>query len=175
VVSISNSTGYVTGSTEQANNKIDYCITTGLLMVTPEIGFYLSRTTTLSAAARLGFPIGANIDGHSPIGPAGLLRLRHWMSETGEGLRVMGQVGGGVIRDTIALSSAPAGMDVDVVAIGPLLVGAGAGYTKSLSGGLAFVADVSALAGLPVSSQFGGATVNFGVQFDVSLGLAIGF
>jgi hypothetical protein len=174
-VTVGSGMGYVTGSTEQQNNKVECCVAPGLLVVMPELGFYTSPTTTISIAGRLGFPLGANIDGHAPIGPGGLLRLRHWLSSSGEGLRVMGQVGAGIIRNTIKLSDASNGMDTDIVALGPLLVGAGAGYTKGLGGSLALVADVSAVAGLPVTNKIGTSTVNFGLQVDVSLGLAVGF
>jgi hypothetical protein len=71
----------------------------------PEIGYYLSPATTVSVAGRIGFPIGANIPGHAPMAPAGLIRIRHAFAPGGSGLVVAGGVGGGVIRDTIKLDA----------------------------------------------------------------------
>jgi hypothetical protein len=168
--------GYVTGMTEGMNTVKNCCIGNSLVVVQPEIGYIVSRRTTVSFAARLGFPVGANVDGHATLAPAGLLRVRYALSSSGEGVHVMGQAGAGIIRNTIKLDNAAAGQDIDIVAQGPLLVGGGLGFTKKLSGNVAFVADASALAGIAVVSQFGSApALNSGVTADVSLGLALGF
>jgi hypothetical protein len=167
--------GYVTGETEQEGNDVKCCFAPQLLHVQPEIGYYLSKTTTVSLVARLGFPVGANIPGHSPVAPAGLLKVRKALSTTGTGIVVSGGVGGGVIRDTIKLDGAAEGMDVDVVAIGPLFVSGGAGYSAALGGGLSLVAEMNAVAGIPVVSKLGNSILNFGVQLDFNLGLHIGF
>ncbi|HUQ00842.1 MAG TPA: tetratricopeptide repeat protein [Kofleriaceae bacterium] len=167
--------GYVTGETEQAANDVKCCFAPQLLHVQPEIGYYLNKTTTVSLVARLGFPVGANIAGHSPVAPAGLIKVRKALSTTGTGLVVSGGVGGGVIRDTIKLDGAAEGMDVDVVAIGPLFVSGGAGYSAGLGGGLSLIAEMNAVAGIPVVSKLGNSILNFGVQLDFNLGLHIGF
>ncbi len=167
--------GYVTGKTEQEANSVKCCFAPQLLHVMPELGYYLSPTTTVSVAVRLGFPIGANIAGHSPVAPAGLIRIRHSLSKTASGLMVVGGLGGGVVRDTIKLENAPAGMDTDVVALGPMLVNLGAGYNASLGGGVNLVAELNALAGVPVTGKLGNSILNFGVQFDFNLGLVLGF
>ena len=151
------------------------CFAPELLHVMPELGYYLSRTTTVSVAVRLGFPIGANIPGHSPVAPSGILRVRHSLAATGSGLMVVGGIGGGVLRNTIKLDGAQAGMDTDVVAMGPLIVNLGAGYNASLGGGVNLVAELDALAGIPVTSKLGNSILNFGVQFDFNLGLVLGF
>ena len=129
----------------------------------------------MSVAARLGFPVGANIPGHSPVAPAGFVKIRKALSTTGTGLVVSGGVGGGVIRDTIKLDGAPMDMDVDVVAIGPLFLTGGAGYSAGLGGGLSLVAEMNAVAGVPIVSKLGNSILNFGVQLDFNLGLHIGF
>jgi tetratricopeptide (TPR) repeat protein len=167
--------GYVTGETEQQANEVKCCFAPSLLHVMPELGYYLSKSTTVSVAVRLGFPIGANIPGHSPVAPAGLLRVRHSLSGGGSGLMVVGGVGGGVLRDTIKLDSAPEGMDTDVVALGPLLVNLGAGYHASLGGGVGLVAELNTITGVPISKKLGNSILNFGVQFDFNLGLVLGF
>src|SRR5690606_8712984 len=107
--------------TEQQANDVKCCFAPGLLHVMPELGYYLSERTTVAVAVRLGFPIGANIPGHRPVAPAGLLRVRHNLSSGGSGVTVVGGVGGGVVSDTIALDGAPEGMDTDVVSLGPVL------------------------------------------------------
>jgi hypothetical protein len=169
---------FVTGKTEQDLNEVQCCFAPALLHVFPELGFYLSPKTSLGAAFRMGFPVGANIDGHSTAAPAAMIRIRQSLGEGQEGLQVTGSVGAGVMRSTIKLTEAPADMNTDIVATGPLLVGAGAAYTKGLGGPIKFVAELNAIAGIPVIEKLGsdpGFHLNFGVQFDVNLGLMFGF
>ena len=172
--------GYVTGDTEGGNPVESCCIGNSFVVLTPELGYYVNSQISVGLAARVGLPIGANVnamdrDGHSTIAPAVLLRLRYALSRSGEGIRVMAQVGGGVMRNTIKLKGQPSGMDTDIVGQGPLLIGAGVGYTKKLGGAVSFVADVSALGGIAVTSKVGGLKVNNGIGADLSLGLALGF
>ena len=85
-------------------------------------------------------------------------------------------IGVGILRNTVKIDNASMGMDTDIVAQGPLLVGAGLGYTKALSGNIAFIADLSALAGIAVtSSALSSPKLNTGVDADLSLGLQLGF
>jgi uncharacterized membrane protein YgcG len=167
--------GFVTGETEQAGNKVECCFAPDLAHVTGEIGYYLNPHTAIGIAVRMGFPIGANIADHATAAPAGLLRLHHYFGNSGDGLMVVGQVGGGVIRNTIKLTDAPPDMNVDIAAMGPLIVGAGAGYVAPLGGGVKLNAEVNALAGVPVVTKIGLSRLNFGVEFDATLGLLIGF
>ncbi len=172
--------GYVTGNTEGGNMVEACCVGNSLVVITPELGYYVSQQLSISVAARLGLPLGANVnaagaDAHSTIAPSGLLRLRYALSPTGEGVRVLGQIGAGVMRNTIKLTAATAGMDTDIVAQGPLLVGAGIGYMKKLGGSVAFVLDLSALAGIAVTKQIGTTKLNNGIGADLSLGFAFGF
>jgi hypothetical protein len=172
--------GYVSGNTEGGNMVETCCVGNSLVVGTIELDYMVNRKLAIGVAARLGIPVGANVnaegaESHSTIAPAGLLRVRYTLSESGEGLRVMGQVGAGVMRNTIKLDTGTAGMDTDIVAQGPLLVGAGIGYIKKLGGNFAFVADLSALAGIAISDKVGTTRVNSGVGADLSLGLAVGF
>jgi len=168
--------GYVTGKTEFDNEVENCCIGNSLAVVTPELGYYVNRKLSVGLAARLGIPVGANINGHSTVAPAAVVRLRYSLTPTGEGLRVMGQLGGGILRNTIKLNNAMQGMDTDIVAQGPLLVGAGVGFTKKLSGSVAFVADLSALGAVAVVKKLGTTpNLNSGVGADLSLGFALGF
>lgn len=167
--------GYVTGETEQQLNDVKCCFAPQLLHVQPEIGYYLNKTTTVAVVGRFGFPIGANIPGHSPVAPAGFVKVRKSLQPTGTGIVVSGGVGGGVIRDTIKLDGAPPEMDTDVVAIGPLFVTGGAGYSAALSSGLSLIAELNAVAGIPIVKELGPSRLNFGVQLDFNLGLHIGF
>lgn len=171
--------GYVTGNTEGGNTVQNCCIGNSLVVATPELGYYVNEKLSIGVAARLGFPIGANVnakdaDGHSTIAPAGLLRVRYGLTGA-EGLRVMGQLGYGIMRNTIKLEEQMGGGDTDIVGQGPLLVGAGIGYTKKLSGNVAFLADFSALGGIAIVKEMAGLQVNNGVSGDLSLGLAFGF
>jgi hypothetical protein len=167
--------GYVTGDTESGNMVQNCCIGTSLVVLTPELGYYINPKLSIGLAGRIGIPVGANVEGHATIAPGGLLRLRYALSDTGEGVRVMGQIGGGILRNTIKLDNAADGMDTDIVAQGPLLVGGGVGYLKRISKSLAFAADLSALAGIAVVDKLGTSTLNNGISADVSLGLVVGF
>ena len=168
--------GYVTGTTEGNNPVKSCCIGNSLVVLMPELGYFVSPQVTVSVAARIGLPLGANVDGHATAAPGALLRLRYALSPTGQGVHIMGQIGAGILRNTIKLDNAPAGMDTDVVAQGPLLVGAGVGFRKNLTGSVAFIADLSALAGIAVVDHLGSAPkLNSGVAADLSLGLALGF
>ncbi|MCW5807077.1 MAG: tetratricopeptide repeat protein [Deltaproteobacteria bacterium] len=171
--------GYVTGNTEGGNEVKNCCVGNSLVVLTPELGFHVSPQLAIGVAGRIGLPIGANVDPpnakHSEVAPGALVRVRYTLSATGEGVRVMGQIGGGVMRNTIKLDAAANGMDTDIVAQGPLLLGAGIGFTKKLGNNLAFLADISALAGIAVTDKLGTATLNTGVGGDLSLGLALGF
>lgn len=171
--------GYVTGITEANNEVQTCCVGNSLVVLTPELGYYVNPQLSIGLAGRVGFPLGANVDPpnakHSTIAPAAVVRVRYALAESGEGLRFMGQLGGGVMRNTIKLQMQANGGDTDIVAQGPLLVGAGIGFMKRLTGNLAFMADVSAMAGIAVVDKLGTARLNTGIGGDVSLGLAVGF
>ncbi|MDQ3370760.1 MAG: tetratricopeptide repeat protein [Myxococcota bacterium] len=172
--------GYVTGKTEFDNPVENCCIGNSLVVLTPELGYHANRQLSIGIAGRIGLPIGANIDGpkgkSSTMAPAVLLRARYAFSPTGEGLRVMGQLGGGILRNTIKLNEASDGMDTDIVAQGPLLVGGGVGFLKRLSGSFAFVADLSVLGAIAVVDKLGNTpNLSSGVGADLSIGVSVGF
>lgn len=168
--------GFVTGTTEANNTVENCCLGTSLVVITPELGYYVTRKLSVGAAARLGLPIGANVAGHATLAPSGLVRVRYALSASGEGIRVMGQLGAGILRNTIKLDNPMSGMDTDIVAQGPLLVGAGVGYMKRLTGSLAFIADLSALGAIAIVDEIGSApNLNNGLAADLSIGFAFGF
>ncbi len=175
-VAVGTGAGFVTGNTEQEQNEVGCCVAPALLHLFPEIGYFMSPTTSISLAFRLGFTIGANIQGHSTGAPAALLRFRKALSEDGNGLQLNAAIGGGIIRHTVKLKNAadPA-MDTDTTATGPLFIGGGAAYTKPLSGSLKFVFEANAIAGVPVVEEFGGVTANFALHLDVNIGFMFGF
>ena len=168
--------GLVSGKTEQQGNSVKCCFAPQLVHVMPELGFYLSPTTAISLAGRIGFPIGANIMGHATAAPGGMVRVTHWFAPEGNGLHIAGGIGGGILRDTIKLEGvADETMDTDIVAMGPMLVDVGAGYSAPLGSSLAFVAQFNAIVGVPVVGELGSSKLNFGVHIDANLGIIIGF
>jgi len=168
--------GYVTGKTEFNNTVENCCIGNSLIVITPELGYYVNPQLSIGLAVRLGVPVGANIDGHSTLAPGGMVRARYALAASGEGVRVLGQLGAGILRNTIKLNNASNGMDTDIVAQGPLLLGGGVGYTKRLSGKVSFLADLSAIAAVAVVKNIGSApNLNTGIAADLSVGLAVGF
>ncbi len=170
--------GYVSGSTEQEGNEVGCCVAPALLHLFPELGYYLSPQTSISAAFRMGFPIGANIRGHATAAPAGLLRLRHALDPSGDGLVLSGGIGAGLIRHTVALANSD---EVDTSASGPLLIGGGAGYSKSMGGPIKFIAELNAIAAIPVIAEIGTCPgsgcvePNFAFHVDFNLGLLFAF
>jgi hypothetical protein len=172
--------GYVSGMTEGGNKVEQCCVGNSYVVLLPEIAYQVNTQLSVGIAGRIGIPVGANVNakgaaGHSTIAPGGLLRVRYALSKSGDGIRVMGQIGGGVMRNTIHVNTGMPGMDTDIVTQGPLLVGAGVGYIKRLGGNFAFVADLSALLGVAVVDKIGTTTPNTGVGADLSLGIAVGF
>ncbi|MBA3395637.1 MAG: tetratricopeptide repeat protein [Deltaproteobacteria bacterium] len=172
--------GYVTGKTEFGNPVENCCLGNSLIVLTPELGYHVNPRLSIGLAARIGLPLGANIDGpkgkSSTVAPAVLLRARYALSPTGQGLRVMGQIGGGILRNTIKLNEAEDGMDTDIVGQGPLLLGAGVGFTKKLGTNLAFIADLSALGAIAVVDKLGNTTnLGSGIGADLSVGMSLGF
>ncbi len=172
--------GYVTGATEGGNMVEQCCVGNSYVVLLPELAYMVNKQLSIGLAGRIGLPIGANVNaegaqGYSTVAPGGLLRVRYGLSQSGEGVRVMGQIGGGVMRNTIHLKTNMPGMDTDIVAQGPLLVGAGVGYIKKLGNTFAFVADLSALVGIAVTDKIGTTKVNTGFGADLSIGIALGF
>jgi len=174
-VAVGTGAGYVSGNTEQEQNAVGCCVAPALLHLFPEIGYNMSPQASISLAFRLGFTIGANIQGHSTGAPAALLRYRRALSPSGNGLIVNAAIGGGIIRHTVKLKNAPADMDTDTTATGPLFIGGGAAYAKQLGGSLKFIIEANVLAGLPIVSEFGGVKPSFALHADLNLGFQLGF
>ena len=148
---------------------------TSWAVLQPELAYNASPQLSIGLVGRFAIPVGANMDGHSPVGPAGLLRVRYALAESGEGVHIIGQAGVGILRSTLQLDNTMPGMgDVDIVAQGPLLLGAGLGYAKHVSSSMTFLADLGALAGIAVVDKVGLAPMNTGVTIDISIGLAFG-
>jgi len=167
--------GYVSGNTEQVGTPVQCCFAPALLHLFPEVGYYFSPQTSIAVAFRMGFPIGANRRNHATAAPAGFIRLRHAISPSGEGVHISGALGAGVIRHTIQLTDADmSNGDVDTSASGPLFVGTGAGYTKSLGGPVRFLIELNALIGIP-AFKLGSIDTGFTVQLDANIGLIFAF
>ncbi len=168
--------GYVTGTTEGMNTVKNCCIGKSLLVITPELGYFVNQKLSIGIAARIGLPLDANLAGHATAAPAVLLRVRYALAASGEGLRVMGQVGAGFLRNTIKLDATmTTGGDTDIVAQGPFLIGGGIGYSKRLGNTVTFIADLDAIAAIAVVSSVGASPMNSGISADASLGFAVGF
>lgn len=175
-VSAGTGLGYVSGKTEGDNLVQKCCFGTSPVVISPELSYRWSPRTSIGAVARIGLPLGANIAGHSTIAPAGFLRLSHAFADSGDGIHVMAELGFGILRDVIQVGSTMPGMDTDVVAQGPLLVGAGAGYTRHLGGAFAVLVDLDVIGALAVVDKLGTAIhLHTSVGGDLRLGLAVGF
>ena len=166
---------YLRGSTEQVNSQIQCCLAPELVHARVEAGYYVTDSTSVSAAFRLGFPIGANLPGHAVAAPALLLRLRRAFAPGALGLQLSGVLGAGYSRHTVALAEVMSGGDTDTAAAGPLLVGGGVGYVLELAGPLRLATELDALVGVPVVENFVGAETTFGVHIGLNIALQAGF
>jgi hypothetical protein len=166
--------GYVTGTTEGGNTVKNCCLGENPVVLLGELGYNVSPQLAIGVAFRMGLPLGANLDGHSTGAPGGLVRVHYALSDDGDGLHVLGELGFGFLRNTIKLDDPMMGMDTDVVAQGPLLVGGGIGYGKKLGDMVRFTADLGAIVGLAVVSTIGAAPMNNGVSVDASVGFQFG-
>lgn len=167
--------GYVTGRTEGDHVVQTCCVGSSPVVIGAELAYRASRQLSIGLAGRAGFPIGANVMGHATIAPAGFARVRYALSASGQGLRVMGEIGGGILRNTIKLDTMMPGMNTDIVAQGPLLVGAGVGFTRHLGRSVVFQADLDVITGIAVVEKLGSAILNSGISADLTLGVALGF
>lgn len=182
-VAVGSGTGYINGPTEKIKREVECCFAPALLHLMPEIGYYLSERLSISAAFRMGFPIGANVDGHATFAPAGLLRFRYApFGSDGDGVQLSGVLGGGIIRNTVVIDEAPDDMNTDTTAMGPLLFGGGLGYIVSLGGPMRLSAEVNALAAVTAGFDEigtcpgdGCVTPTNGVQFDANLAVLVAF
>lgn len=175
-VGLGSGMGYITGETEQFMSPVNCCFAPAPLHVLAELGYYLSPSSSISAVFRLGFPVGANIMAHAIAAPAGMVKLKHWLSPDGQGLHWSAAIGGGVIRQIVTLQDAvDETMDTDTTAMGPFFVGGGVGYTKLVSEPLYFTATFDTTVGIPVIDTIGNSVLNFGIQFDASVGLLLAF
>jgi hypothetical protein len=166
---------YLRGSTEQVDSVIQCCLAPELVHARVEAGFYVTESTSVSVALRMGFPLGANLPGHAVAAPALLLRLRHALAPGALGLQLSGVVGVGYSRHTVGLAEEMSGGDTDTAAAGPLLAGAGVGYVLELGGPLRLATEVDVLVGVPVVANFVGAETVFGVNLGGNVALQLAF
>ncbi len=180
-VSIGAGAGYITGETEVSHQDVTCCVAPAPFHVEPEVGFWMSPRLTLSLYGRIGFPLGANVEGAATLAPAVLARIAYTFGDNG-GIYVHGDLGGGFIRHIIKLTATSATAvqgNTDTAATGPLLVGGGAGWRRPLGGPVALQIDLNFLAGIPVISTVGSGArptkLGFAVNGDLSLGVAFAF
>jgi hypothetical protein len=182
-VGIGTGSGLISGPTEKLKRDLETGgFAPALLHIMPELGYYLNSQMSVSAAFRMGFPLGANVEGHATFAPALLMRFRYALREDGEGLQFSGVLGGGVVRNTVVIDEAPEGMNTDTTAMGPLLFGGGLGYLLSLGGPMKLVAEVNALAALTAGFDElgtcpgdGCVRPTNGAQFDANIGVLVAF
>lgn len=175
-VAVGTGGGYVTGKTETPSIEapVKCCVAPAPFHVMPEVGFWLGDRLLLSVYGRIGFVLGANTMGHASAAPAGLARLTYALGRPGGGVAVHGDVGFGLIRRTIRLEDRDT-MNVDTAAMGPLLFGGGAAWTKDLGGPLRFFADANVLLGVAVVEEIANSKPSFGINADLNLGVMFAF
>lgn len=166
--------GYVSGTTEGGNMVKSCCLGENPVVLLGELGYNITSQVAIGVAFRMGLPLGANVDGHATGAPGGLVRVHYAFDPSGDGIHVLGQLGFGFLRNTIKLDDPMMGMDTDIVAQGPLIVGGGAGYAKKLGDMVRFTADLNVLVGLAVVDTIGISPMNNGLSIDASVGFQFG-
>jgi len=183
-VAVGSGGGYVNGQTEVTHQDVTCCFAVAPLHILPEVGFWLDPTLTLSLLMRIGFPLGADVQGAASLAPAGFVRITKSLGKGGSGVYLHGDIGGGFIRHIIKLRSTGTGGvegDTDTAATGPLFVGGGAGWKKGIGGPASFYVDLSLQMGIPIIKEFGGGEGSapikpgFGINADLSLGVSLAF
>ena len=83
---------------------------------------------------------------------------------------------GATLWTGVQLTGLPEGMegDTDTAVSGPLLIGTGAGYLRSVGGPMRFIAELNVIAGIPVA-KLGEIDPGFALQIDANLGLIVAF
>lgn len=183
-VSLGTGFGYLAAQdlTEASNSIQNGGLGWGAVVITPELAYKVNDNISISAVARIGLPVNANVPNHSSVGPAGLLRGRYALDASGEGFRILAEVGYGLLRNTVTLSNGNSGMNTDIATLGPLLLGAGAEWAKKLNDRATFIAGGTLLGGFAVgvstdakgNSSLTGAPLNNGVGVDLSVGVLYG-
>ena len=80
-------TGYVSGETEGMNTVKNCCFGGPIVVLQPEIGYFVKPQLSISVAGRIGLPIGANVEGHATAAPGGVARVRYALSPSGRPMR----------------------------------------------------------------------------------------
>jgi hypothetical protein len=183
-VSVGSGAGYINGETEVSHQEVTCCLAPAPFHIEPEIGYYLSPQLTISLYGRIGFPLGANVEGAATLAPAALGRIAYLFGRGWEsgGIYLHADLGGGFIRHIIKLTktSATAAMgDTDTFATGPLLLGGGLGWQRPIAGPVRLQIDLNVLVGVPIIKEIGSGArptnLGFAINGDLSLGFALGF
>lgn len=147
-----------------------------LLHVNVELGFFLSEHSSLSAIFRAGMPIGSDIEGASGLGPSAFLRFGYLFGSF-DGLSLHGDLGAGVMRHTVKLGDGDQRFNgkTDAVASGPLFIGAGVSYFKTMGNAVALFADGTMHSVIPVTEEAFGTKLNYAFNLEITLGLRLAF
>jgi hypothetical protein len=183
-VAVGSGGGFVNGQTEVSQQDVTCCFAVAPLHILAEVGFWLDPTLSISLLARIGIPLGANVDGAATAAPAAFVRVTKGLGRGPSGFYLHGDVGGGFIRYIIKLRRTSTGGiegDTDTIATGPLFLGGGAGWRKALGGPASFFIDLNVEVGIPIIKEIGGGNGSapikpgFAVNADLSLGVAFSF
>lgn len=153
------------GQTEQERAEVACCLAFEGTHARLEVGAWVDDRWAVSVVGRYGTH-GADLRGHAGAAPALLARLTRARSLHGWALHA--DAGFGVIRHGVQLSEPVDGRDIDSHAMGPVLLGGGARWSRPLVGDVAVVVDGNVLAGISTGLYEWGT----GFSLDLSLGLA---
>lgn len=166
-VAIGSTFGIVKGNAETYGDPVRTGLAYEAYHLRADLGYWVNEQWQLSLGARIGVPAGANTPGHASYAPALYSRVTHALSEAGRGWSVHGDLGLGYLRHTVSLSDALAGEDRDTIRSGPILLGAGARWTRPL-GPVSLLVDLNALA----APKIGRSGTSVSLDFAVGLGHA---
>ena len=166
---------YVAGTTEKSNEDIACCVAFELMNLKVEVGYWASPQLVVSFYGRLGLPLDADVAGAPKIAPAGLVRVAHVLKpDRSDGVTLHGDAGVGVVRQSIRLDTPDEdGGTKDTHASGPILIGGGVGWSRSVTPTVRFFVDATAILGIPVVSEIGTTRPQWGLGVDLNLGMTM--
>jgi len=162
-------------TTEKSNEDIACCVAFELMNLKVEVGYWASPQLVVSFYGRLGLPLDADVAGAPKIAPAGLVRVAHVLKpDRSDGVTLHGDAGVGVVRQSIRLDTPDEdGGTKDTHASGPILIGGGVGWSRSVTPTVRFFVDATAILGIPVVSEIGTTRPQWGLGVDLNLGMTM--
>jgi hypothetical protein len=158
-------TGIIGGKTEGLEADVETGLQWAPFHLRAELAAFRTSQLAFGIHVRLGWTPKTDTD--PPVAKAVMLRVYRMCRPVG--LRFHGDIGAGYIRYRVGVN----GTDIDSMAAGPVLFGAGAGYVHKLSRSWHLIVDATAIGAIATSDKYGGVRNEHALHFDLDVGLAL--